>query len=156
MRFVSPKEFPPETVFGLLKRAWAPLWNAELEQAIRQFDLEMTRYPDTAGSCAFVTCLDSELAGMGSYDPRPAPERALVGWNCVVPEHQGKGIGKAQIQEILRLFRARGVRKACVTTGKEDFFVPARRMYEACGFTPIRNTEDNTIEYELGLECSDS
>jgi GNAT superfamily N-acetyltransferase len=88
---------------------------------------------------------------MASYDPRQRPERGLIGWSCVVPEHQGKGIGKAQIQEILRIFRSKAIRKACVTTTDEDFFVPAQRMYEACGLAKIRKTEDNKIEYELDL-----
>lgn len=89
---------------------------------------------------------------MGSYDPRQEPERGIIGWNCVVPEHQGKGLGKAQIQELLRIFRNRGIRKACVTTTDEEFFVPAQRTYEACGFERVRKTKDNNIEYELELK----
>jgi GNAT superfamily N-acetyltransferase len=44
------------------------------------------------------------------------PERGLIGWNFVVPEYQGQGIGKAQIHEILHTFRIKGIRKACETT----------------------------------------
>lgn len=151
IQFKSPKEYPPGTVFGLLKRAWAPIWDPKLEHNIRQFDLDVTKHPDTVGACTFVTSLDSEPVGMGSYDPRQKPERGLIGWNCVVPEHQRKGIGKAQILEILRIFCSKGIRKACVTTTDEDFFFPAQRAYETCGFVKMRKTEDNNIEYELEL-----
>jgi len=152
LRFTSPRKHPAGTVFHLLKLAWEPLWNPKLEENIRQFDSEVTEHPDTVGACTFVTCLDSEPVGMGSYDPRQKPERGIIGWNCVVPEHQGKGLGKAQIQELLRIFRNRGIRKACVTTTDEEFFVPAQRTYEACGFGRIRKTKINNIEYELELK----
>lgn len=151
MEFTSPTEHPSGTVFDLLRRAWAPLWNPKLEENIRRFDTEVAEQPDTVGACTFVTCLHSQPVGMGSYDPRQRPERAVIGWNCVVPEHQGKGIGKSQIQEILRILRDMGIRKALVTTTDEPFFVPAQRTYEACGFVRVRKTEDNNIEYELEL-----
>mgnify|MGYP000350854594 FL=1 len=151
VQFTSPKEYPPGTVFSLLKQAWTPLWNPGLKKNIRRFDLEVTECEETVGACTFVTCLDSTPVGMGSYDPRQMPERGEIGWNCVIPGYQGKGIGKAQIQEILRIFRSRGIRKACVTTTDEDFFVSAQRTYESCGFTVVRRTENNNLEYELEL-----
>jgi len=88
---------------------------------------------------------------MGSYDPRQGPERGIIGYNCVVPEHQRKGIGCLQIQEILRIFRDKGFAKACVTTGDDDFFVPAQRMYEACGFVRMGQAKEDNIAYELAL-----
>ncbi len=151
LRFTSPKDHAPRTVFGLLKRAWDPLWNSRLEEKIRQFDGEVTEQPETVGACTFITCLGSQPVGMASYDPRQGPDKGIIGWNCVVPEHQGKGIGKKQIWEILRIFRVRGIRKACVTTTDAEFFVPAQRMYEGCGFVRKRKTENNNIEYELDL-----
>jgi ribosomal protein S18 acetylase RimI-like enzyme len=151
LQFTSPREHLPRTVLGLLKRAWAPLWNPVLEEKIRQFDCEVTEQPETVGACTFITCLDSQPVGMASYDPRQGPDRGIIGWNCVLPEHQGKGIGKKQIQEILRIFRSRGIRKACVTTSDGEFFVPAQHTYEACGFLRIRKIENNNIEYELDL-----
>jgi GNAT superfamily N-acetyltransferase len=151
LRFTSPLEHPPRMVFGILRRAWDPLWNPGLEEKIRRFDCEVTEKPETVGACTFITCLGSEPVGMASYDPRPGPERGIIGWNGVVPEHQGKGIGKKQIQEILRILRGRGFYKVFVTTTDGDFFVPAQRTYEACGFVRVRKTEDNNIEYELEL-----
>ena len=149
--YTSPEEHPPGTAFRLLKTAWAPLWNPTLEANIRAFDLEVTNQPETVGACTFITCLDGVPIGVASSDPRPGPERGIIGWNCIVPEHQGKGFGKAQILEVLRRFEARGIRRACVTTTDEAFFVPAQRTYESCGFTVARRTAENNIEYELEL-----
>ncbi|HIJ73709.1 MAG TPA: GNAT family N-acetyltransferase [Candidatus Hydrogenedentes bacterium] len=151
LRFTSPGEHEPGTVFSLLKQAWAPLWNSVLEEKIRQFDREVTEHAATVGACTFITCLDEKPVGMASYDPRQKPEIGIIGWNCVVPRHQRRGIGKRQIQEIIRIFRENGIRKACVTTTDEDFFVPAQRTYESCGFAAARRTEDTNIEYELEL-----
>ena len=152
IRFTSPTEHPPGTVFDLLKRAWAPLWNPGLEENIRSLDHEVATCPETVGACTFVTCLDGEPIGMASYDPRQIPERGIIGHNCIVPEHQGKGFGKQQIMEVVRLLQARGARKICVTTTDSVFFVPAQRTYEACGFLKVPQTEDNNIEYELKLQ----
>jgi GNAT superfamily N-acetyltransferase len=152
MTLTPPSAHPRGTVFRLLKAAWAPLWNPNLEANIRAFDLEVTNHPDTVGACTFVTCIHVEPIGMASFDPRPGPDRGIIGWNCIVPEHQGKGFGKEQILEVLRRFRMRGIHRACVTTTDEAFFVPAQRTYESCGFTIARRTSDNNIEYELDLE----
>jgi len=80
-----------------------------------------------------------------------APAQGLIGWNCVVPNHQRQGIGKAQILEMLRIFRRLGIQRACVTTMNDDFSIPEQRTYEACGFIKARKTEDNNIEYEIEL-----
>ncbi|MDP6778343.1 MAG: GNAT family N-acetyltransferase [Candidatus Latescibacteria bacterium] len=149
--FTPSLEHPPGTVLRLLREAWAPLWNPGLEANIRAFDREVTDHPETVGACTFVTCLDGEPIGMASFDSRPGPERGLIGWNCIVPEHQGEGWGKAQILEVLRRFGERGIRRACVTTTDEAFFVPAQHTYESCGFTIARRTANNNIEYELDL-----
>jgi len=151
IHFTSPAKHPAGTVFNLLRQAWTPLWNPKLEENIRRFDNEVAEQPRTVGACTFVTCLESEPVGMGSYDPRQAPAQGLIGWNCVVPNHQRQGIGKAQILEMLRIFRRLGIQKACVITMNDDFSTPAQRTYEACGFIKARKTEDNNIEYEIEL-----
>ena len=151
LRYTSPSEHEPGTVFSLLKQAWTTQWNPELEEKVRQFDREVTEYPDTVGVCTFITCLETEPVGMASYDPRQKPEKGIIGWNCVTPQYQRRGFGRNQIQEIIRIFQEIGIRKACVTTTNEDFFIPAQKTYESCGFIKSRRTEDNNIEYEMRL-----
>ncbi len=75
--------------------------------------------------------------GLGTWDPRQGPAVGIVGHNCVIPDYQGQGIGRRQVQEILRRFRQRGFARAAVTTSEHPFFVPAQRMYAACGFTLV-------------------
>jgi len=151
LEYTLPTQHSPGTVLRLLKQAWQPIWNPKLAAKLRRFDGEVTRNPDTVGACTFITCIDGQPVGMGSYDPRQGPERGIIGYNCVVPEHQRKGIGCLQIQEILRIFRDKGFVKACVTTGDHNFFVRAQRMYEACGFVRVGHVQDDKIDYELAL-----
>lgn len=152
IRFEPATDYPAGTALCLLKQAWSPLWSPDLEENIARFDAEVLGCPGTIGACTFITTMDGLPVGMASYDLRQKPDRSEIGWNCVIPQYQRKGIGRAQIEEILRVFRKHHVRTACVTTTNEGFFAPAQRTYEACGFVVARRTENNNLEYELILE----
>jgi GNAT superfamily N-acetyltransferase len=86
----------------------------------------------------FVTRLGREAVGLASFDPRLAPASGEIGQNCVLPEYRGRGFGRRQIAEVLRRFKAVGIRNAYVTTSAHPFFVPARKMYEGLGFRETR------------------
>jgi len=149
--YTSPQEYPSGKLYELLSRSWSPVWNRTLEEEIHRFVADVTTFPESIGSCVFITCLGAKTVGMASYDPRQHPVCGLIGWNCVVPEHRRKGIGTAQIHEILRIFRSEGFYSARVITMDEDFYVPAQRTYESCGFVRKRKTADNRLEYERHL-----
>lgn len=72
--------------------------------------------------CVFISILNDEPIGMASWDPRQVPEVGIIGYNCILPEYQGKGFGKTQIQEILKRLKNQGFEKALVTTGEHPFF----------------------------------
>jgi len=150
IRFTPACEHQPGTVFDLVARSWEPLWNPRLEAKLKHFDREVFENPETVGACTFVTCLGREPIGMASYDPRQGPEVGIIGYNCIVPEYQRQGYGKAQIKELLRIFRKKHFKKASVVTGDAPFFIPAQRMYQACGFRETKRHEGN-IEYEMRL-----
>lgn len=120
-------------------------------------DKQVFECADTIGRCVFVTCVDGRPVGFASWDPRGGPGRGVIGHNCVLPEHRGRGYGKLQIQEVLRRFREAGFQKVSVTTGDDVFFLPAQRMYLACGFVEVARYPQGpdgacgTIRYELDL-----
>lgn len=64
---------------------------------------------------------------------------------------------KQQIQEILLRFRKMAIKVAKVSTLDHPFFIPAKRMYAACGFREVRRIpweRDPTkrmIEYEMQI-----
>ena len=163
LRFGPPSACPPGTVARLLRESYAALivsepvpWEEET-QGWDRFDSDVYGMPETVGACAALSWAGEELVGLLSFDPRRAPEVGIIGHNCIVPPYRGRAYGKAQIEEVLRRFRERGIRTARVTTCQHPFFEPARRMYASVGFreTGRENHEADprkrVIYYELEL-----
>lgn len=163
LRFAPLNTESPGALASLLEIAYAPLltsdptlWDEERARW-RQFDTAAFEHLETVGACVFLTWQGQHVAGFASYDPRQAPEVALVGHNGVLPEFQRRGVGTAQVQEVLRRLAMQGIQRARATTLDIPFFLPARRTYTRCGFTETRRTiwdRDPTktiIEYETAL-----
>jgi GNAT superfamily N-acetyltransferase len=160
VEFTTPLDQERGTIVSLLKRSYADvaksdpsLW--ETEQMIwERYDHDVFGQPQTVGACIFLTRLDGHIVGFGSWDPRQRPRFGIVGHNCILPEFRGRGLGKQQIQEILRRFRKMAVETARAITSDHFFFVPAQRMYAACGFREVRripwdrDPRQRVIEYE--------
>jgi putative acetyltransferase len=51
-------------------------------------------------------------------------------------EARREGVGRALVQRLLSEARERGYRRVSLETGNFDAFVPARALYQACGFVP--------------------
>lgn len=164
LKFTLPHDQQQGLIASMLKRSYADLVEADPEhwepEALKseQFDREVFEQPDTIGACVFLSWSEDQLIGFASYDPRQRPEFGIVGHNCVLPEFRGRGLGKQQIREIVRRFRAMETRLARASTGESSFFSPTQRMYTACGFqeTGRRPWEgdpsQNVIEYEMRLD----
>jgi GNAT superfamily N-acetyltransferase len=163
LRFTSPHDQQPGLIASLLKRSYADLiasdpehWEPEAAKW-EVFDREVFEHPETVGSCDFLSWAMDQVAGFGSYDPRQKPEFGIVGHNCILPEFRGRGFGKQQIREILRRFQAIGIKRARVSTGTHTFFIPAQRMYLACGFRETGrhpwdgDPSQDMIDYEMEL-----
>ena len=157
LTFQSVTGYKDGMILTMLSECYAKIWNDKLNGFFSKFDKDVFEYPDTVGACTFITYIDDEVVGLGSYDPRKAPELGVIGHNCVLPEFQGIGFGKMQIKEILRRFRLCNFIKATVCTGDTEFFEPARRMYEACGMHETKHCTKPTdlgwrmIHYEIEL-----
>jgi GNAT superfamily N-acetyltransferase len=76
-------------------------------------------------------------------------ERAIgtIGNNAVHPDFAGRGLGSAQYQFVLDLFRREGMRYATVVTGLDDSHAAARRAYEKVGFRQVLPS----VEYMMAL-----
>ena len=157
LAFTLIAEHQAGTIFSLLRQSYSPIWDDELEEKMQEFDREVFDNPDTVGACTFISCLDGQPIGMASYDPRPGPELALIGHNCILPDYQQRGFGRQQIAEILGRLRAQHFTRVTVTTSEHPFFIPAQKMYQACGFKELRrfhqssDSDGQTIEYGLKL-----
>lgn len=155
LEFVTITDQEPGTIAALLRRSYRelleadPLWKAEAAEW-DEYDGQVFAHPDTVGACLFVTRVDGQIAGFGSWDPRGRPAYAVIGHNCILPDFRGRGWGRQQIQEILRRLHRLGVKMARVSTIGHTFFVPARRMCVACGFREVRRVVwDRDPRYHL-------
>lgn len=164
LSFAPLHEQRPGVIASMLKRSYAVLltsdpahWMTE-QREWTQFDRNAFENPHTVGACVFLSWSGDQLVGFGSYDPRQKPERGIIGHNCILPEFRGNGFGKQQIHEILRIFEGMGIRLAKASTCDDPFFIPAQRMYTACGFHEVRrvpwvrNPNLTLIEYEKRIE----
>lgn len=157
--FVPIAGHPPGVVAALLRASYSELVKADSQWAQEQmnweeYDRDVFAYPDSVGACLFLTRLDGRIAGFASWDPRQRPTY-IIGHNCILPEFRGRGLGRQQIEEILRRFCRLDAETARVTTNDHPFFVPAQRMYLGCGFREVRRIDGNSrgkiIEYEKNL-----
>lgn len=131
----------PGIIAGLLQRSYADLLAAEpaiwggLAADFAKYDRECFANSTTVGRCVLVATVDGEPVGFASWDPRGRAEgRAIIGHNCVVPEWRGRGLGRAQVGEVLRRLAEEGFGVVEVSTSEHPFFAAAQRMYRACGF----------------------
>lgn len=150
-------KYEPGIIYRLLSISYEEMLDEQLKQKFQQFDKEVFDNPDTIGACTFIISLSSDAIGMASYDPRLAPEQAIVGHNCVLPQYRNNGYGKIQILEIIKRLKLRNVCRILVSTSENPFFEPAQKIYISCGFTELerkkRQPQDQykTIYYELKL-----
>jgi GNAT superfamily N-acetyltransferase len=163
LNYTSPFEREPGIIFRLLDQSYAELvrthpelWEPEKENW-EEFDRDVFENPGTIGACTFLTWFGKALVGFFSFDLRPMPAYGVIGHNCILPEYRNRGFGKQQIAEILRRFRQMGIRQARVSTSDHPFFVPAQKMYTACGFVEFkrvpfdRDPKQNMIHYQMKI-----
>ncbi len=121
-----------------------------------QMDRKAFDSTEPMGKYILVTHLDGKSIGFASYDPRYFPQYGIIGQNCIRSEFKGKGYGRIQIEEILKLFKLAGCHKVIVSTGNINFFIPAQKMYKSLGFEEIGRQLNQVwgyqeIKYEMLL-----
>jgi ribosomal protein S18 acetylase RimI-like enzyme len=79
--------------------------------------------------------IDGVVAGYASVQFDEKRGLATVGNNAVSPQYQGRGIGSALQQEVIKRFREKGYTRWKVTTLAHDY--PAQRVYEKMGFEEV-------------------
>lgn len=148
-------------LFEILNKSYSELLNKDIKDKIKyvenwkQFDRDSFNQPQI-GKCVLITCLNYIPIGFASYDPRHFPNFGIIGHNCILPEYRNQGYGKLQIENLLKIFTNNRCRKAKVSTGEIEFFLPAQKMYKNLGFKEVRKYYDkirsyNVIEYEKDL-----
>jgi putative acetyltransferase len=94
-------------------------------------DVEKLRVP---GITLFAAREDAQLLGVGALKELDANSGELKSMHTAKAA-RGKGIGTAMVRHILEHARSIGLRQVYLETGSHPPYEPARRLYEACGFS---------------------
>ncbi len=84
--------------------------------------------------------IDGRAVGFATFHVNEKTRIGTVGNNAVLPEFRGRGIGGHLDVRVLELIAEAGMEFAQVSTGLEDCYEPARRMYERQGFKPLNRS----------------
>ena len=131
--------FSPGQIGHLLKTSYKSFTDSFPEQEQRfqtqweKEDNEAFNNPQTIGRHLLFSCIGNIPVGYFSWDDRQYPI-GIVGQNCVLPDFQGHGYGKKQIEMIIKIFQDKKFREIKATTGDHNFFLSAQKMYYSCGF----------------------
>ncbi len=104
---------------------WSP------PESVHAMPIERLRAPDVTFWSAWA---GEMLAGCGALKRLDARHGEIKSMRAA-PEFRGKGVGKAILLHLLAEARARGYVRVSLETGLPEPFLPARKLYEAHGFT---------------------
>ncbi len=93
---------------------------------------------------------DGRVLGVGALKELDAAHGELKSMHTAA-EARGRGVGRAVLEHLLAVARARGYRRVSLETGTTPGFAAARALYVSAGFVPAepfggyQRTEDNTF-----------
>ena len=99
--------------------------------SVHAMPIERLRAPDVTFYSAWY---EDALAGCSALKQIDAHHGELKSMRAH-PDYRGKGVGRAILDHLLAEARARGYTRVSLETGRPEAFGPARRLYEANGFT---------------------
>jgi hypothetical protein len=140
------EDFKPGLILEILKVSYLKLIDYFPEEKQRLFshwekeDNDAFNNPETVGKHVLFSCIKNNPIGFFSWDDRQYPI-GIVGQNCILPNYQGNGYGKKQIEWLIQLFQDNKFKEITVTTGDHPFFVSSQRMYVSCGLREQKKTK---------------
>lgn len=132
---------------------WRRLWQGYLDYYVRPLDPEVTAFtwarlldPSSALSCRLVI-RDQQALGFAIHHQHPSTW--VMGDDCyledlfVDPQTRGQGVGRALIEDLIALARARGCKRLYWHTNVGN--VTARALYDQLA------QEDGHVRYRMAL-----
>lgn len=117
-------------------RRWSP------PESVHAMPIERLRAPDVT----FFTAWDGgALAACGALkhlDPGHGELKSMRAH----PDYFGKGAGKAMLDHLLAVARARGYTRVSLETGRPEPFLPARQLYARNGFVECAPFGDYVVD----------
>ena len=118
-------------IAALLRLHLAEMHGWSPPQSVHAMPIERLRAPDVTFYSAWY---GDALAGCGALKQIDAHHGELKSMRAH-PDYRGNGVGRAILDHLLAAARARGYTRVSLETGRPAPFLPARRLYEANGFT---------------------
>lgn len=115
---------------------WSPVCS------VHAMPVERLRAPDVT----FFSAWDGDrLAACGAIRQLDARHGELKSMRAH-PDYRGKGAGRAVLDHLLAVARARGYTRVSLETGRPEPFRPAQKLYEANGFHECPPFADYTLD----------
>jgi putative acetyltransferase len=129
LRFELDDLTRPEVV-ALLEEHLADMYAVSPPESVHALDLGALRGP----GIAFWSAWDgASLAGCGALKDHGDGSLELKSMRTATGG-RGRGVGSAILRFLLDQARSQGADRVLLETGAEDYFAPARRLYERHGF----------------------
>lgn len=129
---IRPGDFSDPRVLDLLREHLAGMHANSPPGSVYALDLSGLQQL----SVSFFTVWDGdELLGCGAIKQLPNREGELKSMRTTA-RHTRRGAGKAMLEHLLELARARGYRRVVLETGSGPAFEPAIALYRKYGFVP--------------------
>ena len=150
MRIRSYREDDAAQIVSLSLRAWAPVFDSELATIgpelsgrLEGHDWRIRQQKDVEdvladeGMKVWVGDVAGRVVGFAAARLNVDHRMGEIYMVAVDPDHQRRGLGLALTNVAADWIREAGLPVAVVETGGDDGHAPARRVYEAAGFTPM-------------------
>lgn len=117
-------------IADLLTEHLQDMYAASPPESVHALDSTKLRKPDISFWCVWD---GAQLMGCGALKEL-TPDHAEIKSMRSANRFRGPGVGKAMMQHILQIARERNYARLSLETGTQDFFLPARKLYEGFGF----------------------
>lgn len=85
----------------------------------------------------------TSAVGYACYGHNPVTDAMYdLYWIVIHPMAQGRGVGRALLEETERQVRLRGGRGMTIETSSREPYAPARRLYQRCGYRLAASIDD--------------
>ena len=137
---VSTHDPGDDEVRALLTRHLAFANEMSPSEHVHALDVERLRHPDIT----FVGArLDGRLVGVGALRSLGPTHGELKSMHTAA-EVRGRGVGRAIVEHLLAMARARGNERVSLETGSGPAFEPAWQLYRSFGFAACEPFGDYT------------